>query len=137
MLKGRALDMTVRKPESPEKWLFFLSLAQAVCLSVCALNTVSSFVYQTYSVYLYDYIPDFLIFVFAIPHLAAMISRCFYFPYLCFAGIFGLTVFCGIRIFRSKTRPPMGWILCLVFLLLISAVGIFSVERMFAMLMSV
>ena len=78
-----------------------------------------------------------LIFIFAIPHLAAMISRCFYFPYLCFAGLFGLTVFCGIRIFRSKTRPPMGWILCLVFLLLISAVGIFSVERMFAMLMSV
>ena len=129
--------MTVRKPDDLEKWLFFLSLAQAVCLSVCALHTVSSFVYQTYSVYLYDYIPDFLMLVFSLPHLAAMFSRCFFLPYLCFAGALGLTVFCGIQIFRSRTRPHMGWVLSLVFLLLISAFGIFSVESMFTMLMSV
>ena len=129
--------MTVRKPESPEKWLFFLSLAQAVCLSACALNTVSSFVYQTYSVYLYDYIPDFLMFVFSLPHLAAMFSRCFYLPYLCFAGALGLTVFCGIQIFRSRTRPPVAWILCFLLLLFVSSLGILSVEHMFAVVMSV
>lgn len=129
--------MAVRKPDNLEKWLFFLSLAQAVCLSVCALNTVSSFVYQTCSVYLYDYIPDFFMFVLALPHLAAMFSRCFYFPYLCFAGTLVLTVFCCIRRFRSRTRPHMGWVLCFVLLLLISIFGIFSVERMFTMLMSV
>ena len=129
--------MTVRKPDNLEKWLFFLSLAQAVCLSVCALHTVSSFVYQTYSVYLYDYIPDFLMLVFSLPHLAAMFSRCFFLPYLCFAGALGLTVFCGIQIFRSRTRPPVAWILCFLLLLFVSSLGILSVEHMFAVVMSV
>lgn len=129
--------MTVRKPDNLEKWLFFLSLAQAVCLSVCALHTVSSFVYQTYSVYLYDYIPDFLMLVFSLPHLAAMFSRCFFLPYLCFAGALGLTVFCGIQIFRSRTRPPVAWILCFLLLLFVSSLGILSVEHIFAVVMSV
>lgn len=129
--------METRKPDGLEKLLLLLSLMQAVCLTACAFCTAAIYVYQSFQIDLYEYVPEFLIFVFAIPHLAAMLSRCFYLPYLCFAGILALTVFCGMRRFQSRTRPSVGWILCFLLLLFVSSLGIFSVEHMFAILMSV
>ena len=129
--------MAVQKPDSLEKWLFFLWLAQAVCLAVCAFCTVAICVDQHLQIDLYQYVPTFLIFVFALPHFAAMLSRCFYLPYLCFAGLLALTVICGGRRFRSRTRPPVGWILCFLLFLFVSILGMLSVEHMFAVVMSV